>query len=229
MTVTFNATDSYDPDGDTLTYFWDFGDEVTSDNSSSNKIIQHTYTLEGTFEVKLTVSDNNGVTHSITQSVSVTKPKPEPQPSEEPTTTTPGPTPDSTEEVTPSNTGGDNNDPSNQDISNTDDSPSSEDTPSSDNNNPSEDNTAAEETTVTAITPTDPPALPTETTQETDSATIDDTSSEESGVERILSPDDTETDDGSSASSLDFSMMLILLAFWLGRFRQLSSIRARSN
>lgn len=57
LTVTFDATGSSDPDtGDTLTYFWDFGDGTTQ--STTNLTIQHTYAA-GNFTATLRARDNN--------------------------------------------------------------------------------------------------------------------------------------------------------------------------
>jgi len=50
--VSFNST-STDPDGDNLTYAWDFGDGSTSASEDPS----HTYTSTGVYGVKLTVSD----------------------------------------------------------------------------------------------------------------------------------------------------------------------------
>jgi glucose/arabinose dehydrogenase len=59
LTVTFDATGSSDPDaGDTLTYFWTFGDG-TPETSTTNLTIQHTYTAAGTVTAQLRVRDNN--------------------------------------------------------------------------------------------------------------------------------------------------------------------------
>jgi glucose/arabinose dehydrogenase len=58
LTVTFDATGSADPDaGDTLTYFWDFGDG-TPEVSTTSLTIQHTYTNPGVFTATLRVRDN---------------------------------------------------------------------------------------------------------------------------------------------------------------------------
>jgi len=58
QTVTFDASESYDPDnGDSITtYQWDFGDGSTGEGVST----QHIYTLEGNYTVELTVTDSNG-------------------------------------------------------------------------------------------------------------------------------------------------------------------------
>jgi glucose/arabinose dehydrogenase len=61
LTVTFDATGSVDPDaGDTLTYFWDFGDG-TPETSTASLTIQHTYTSTGTFTARLRARDNHFV------------------------------------------------------------------------------------------------------------------------------------------------------------------------
>ncbi len=56
LTVNFDANGSSDPDGDNLSYTWDFGDGTTSNGIT----IQHIYTLPGIYTATLTVSDNNG-------------------------------------------------------------------------------------------------------------------------------------------------------------------------
>jgi hypothetical protein len=56
--VAFDGTASTDPDGDALTYSWDFdaADGITPDATGSTP--SHTYTVPGTFTVTLTVTDN---------------------------------------------------------------------------------------------------------------------------------------------------------------------------
>ena len=51
--VTFDGTGSTDPDGNTLTYSWEFGDGETGTGSNP----EHTYDSAGTYDVNLTVSD----------------------------------------------------------------------------------------------------------------------------------------------------------------------------
>ncbi|HSG24548.1 MAG TPA: S8 family serine peptidase, partial [Anaerolineales bacterium] len=58
--VSFDAAASYDPDGDPLTYVWNFGDGGTGSGMTPS----HTYQNGGTFTVTLTVNDGNGGTHS---------------------------------------------------------------------------------------------------------------------------------------------------------------------
>jgi PKD domain-containing protein/cadherin-like protein/Big-like domain-containing protein len=58
--VNFDGTASSDPDGDPLTYAWDFdaSDGITVDAVGS--VAGHTYSVAGTFTVTLTVMDNGG-------------------------------------------------------------------------------------------------------------------------------------------------------------------------
>ena len=63
----FDASDSFDNDGSIVEYLWDFGDGTTSTKMKNTK----TYTQEGTYEVKLTVTDNEGLQDSITKTVTV--------------------------------------------------------------------------------------------------------------------------------------------------------------
>ncbi len=59
FTVTFAAAGSSDPDaGDTLTYFWDFGDG-TAETSTTSLTIGHTYVNPGDYTATLRVRDNH--------------------------------------------------------------------------------------------------------------------------------------------------------------------------
>jgi PKD repeat protein len=51
--VAFDGTGSSDPDGDALTYAWDFGDASTGSGATTS----HTYAAAGVYTVTLTVSD----------------------------------------------------------------------------------------------------------------------------------------------------------------------------
>ncbi len=53
LTVSFDASDSYDDNDDALTYTWDFGDGSTG----SGETISYTYTEEGTYVAQVIVSD----------------------------------------------------------------------------------------------------------------------------------------------------------------------------
>ncbi|HEX6738328.1 MAG TPA: PQQ-dependent sugar dehydrogenase, partial [Vicinamibacteria bacterium] len=59
LTVTFSAAGSSDPDaGDTLTYFWNFGDG-TPEASTTSLTIMHTYTSAGVYTASLRARDNH--------------------------------------------------------------------------------------------------------------------------------------------------------------------------
>ncbi|MFC4536449.1 ThuA domain-containing protein [Sphaerisporangium dianthi] len=72
LTVTFSSTGSSDPDGDAITYAWDFGDGGTSTSASPS----HTYTANGTYNARLTVRDTGGKTGTITVAVVVGNTRP---------------------------------------------------------------------------------------------------------------------------------------------------------
>ena len=58
---------STDPDGTITGYAWNFGDNATAVDAAA----VHTYASAGTYPVTLTVTDNNGVIGTVTQSVTV--------------------------------------------------------------------------------------------------------------------------------------------------------------
>ena len=59
-TLSFSASDSYDPDGSIVNYSWNFGDGNIGYGMKST----HVYTAAGTFNVILTVTDNDGLTNT---------------------------------------------------------------------------------------------------------------------------------------------------------------------
>ncbi|HDS29173.1 MAG TPA: PKD domain-containing protein, partial [Candidatus Acetothermia bacterium] len=65
--VSFDGSGSSDPDGSIVSYAWEFGDGTTGTGVSPT----HTYVSSGTYSVKLTVTDNQSATHSVTQTVNV--------------------------------------------------------------------------------------------------------------------------------------------------------------
>jgi len=56
QSTSFDGSDSSDPDGDTLSYHWDFGDGEASDEKSAS----HVYEKSGNYRVVLTVKDDSG-------------------------------------------------------------------------------------------------------------------------------------------------------------------------
>jgi PKD repeat protein len=67
LTVQFLSTDSYDPDGNINATSWDFGDGSSSTETDPS----HTYTEVGIYQATLTVTDNDGATHSDSLSINV--------------------------------------------------------------------------------------------------------------------------------------------------------------
>ena len=70
-TVSFQGHQSSDPDGDPLTYAWDFGD----DNSSSGLTVSHAYGIEGAYTVRLAVTDPAGLNDFAEKVITVTEPQ----------------------------------------------------------------------------------------------------------------------------------------------------------
>lgn len=70
LSVTFDASASFDPDGEIAAYAWDFGDGVFG----AGRTPAHTYTRAGTFPIKLKVTDNGGKTADKTGSITIIKP-----------------------------------------------------------------------------------------------------------------------------------------------------------
>ena len=69
QSVTFDASSSYDPDGNITSYEWNFGDgNITN---TTHEIIKHSYSEAGSYEVTLTVTDNEGATNSTTKIITV--------------------------------------------------------------------------------------------------------------------------------------------------------------
>jgi len=64
--VQFNST-SWDSDGDIIGWLWEFGDGILSLLEN----VTHNYTAGGIYTVNLTVTDDDGVTDSVSQNISV--------------------------------------------------------------------------------------------------------------------------------------------------------------
>ena len=66
-TITFNASNSTDPDGTIENYEWDFGDG----EKAEEKIATHSYSSAKNYTVKLTVADNEGAKNSTAEIINV--------------------------------------------------------------------------------------------------------------------------------------------------------------
>ena len=72
QTVTFDASSSADPDGSITKYEWDLdGDGTFETNSGTNKVVTRSYTTEGTFDLRLRVTDNGGATDVTVRTLTV--------------------------------------------------------------------------------------------------------------------------------------------------------------
>jgi len=65
--VTFDASYSYDPDGDIISYEWDFGDET----AGNGMIIDHVYSWSGSFSVSLKVTDRENAVDTLVKTIEV--------------------------------------------------------------------------------------------------------------------------------------------------------------
>lgn len=66
--VVFDASESKDPDGQITEYLWDFGDGSPSE---SGPTVIHVYAAAGTYTVKLTVTDDAGLSNSLEKTLTV--------------------------------------------------------------------------------------------------------------------------------------------------------------
>jgi PKD domain/RTX calcium-binding nonapeptide repeat (4 copies)/NHL repeat len=68
LTVSFDASASSDPNGTIVSYAWAFGDTTNGTGAT----VSHTYSAAGTFTATLTVTDNDGATGQLSQTITVT-------------------------------------------------------------------------------------------------------------------------------------------------------------
>ncbi len=72
ITVEFDGSGSYDPDGTITNYRWQFRDG----GIAYGALVSHTYQDDGIYTASLTVTDNNGATDSNSISITVLNPAP---------------------------------------------------------------------------------------------------------------------------------------------------------
>ncbi|MGK9146001.1 PKD domain-containing protein [Plantibacter flavus] len=70
LQVAFDASASADSDGTIASYAWQFGDGTTGTGVTTN----HTYAAAGSYQAKLTVTDNEGAIGEVTQTIVVSAP-----------------------------------------------------------------------------------------------------------------------------------------------------------
>jgi len=88
--MTFDASNSSDPDGEIVEYRWDFDGDGTTETTTTDPVITHTYAEPGTYYILFVVEDDDGATAERTKSVTVTEPRPEASCSASPTEVEPG-------------------------------------------------------------------------------------------------------------------------------------------
>jgi PKD repeat protein len=71
LEVIFSAAGSTDPDGDTLSFEWVFGDGQSG--SGDTVTVVHTYTEPGTYIAQLTVTDGGGMSDAASVEIRVRK------------------------------------------------------------------------------------------------------------------------------------------------------------
>ena len=71
LSVSFNANQSYDPDGQAVNYAWDFGAGSFDESSAT---VHHLYTEAGSYQIVLTVTDDEGLQAVASGIVVVTAP-----------------------------------------------------------------------------------------------------------------------------------------------------------
>jgi len=69
LEISFDASSSSDSDGSIISYQWDFKDGATG----SGQTINHTFSSTGSYNVRLTITDNEGATDSTTKTITVTE------------------------------------------------------------------------------------------------------------------------------------------------------------
>lgn len=79
LTISFNGQNSYDPDGDPLTFTWRFRLGDTLIDTQGGAVVTRTFSSAGTYSVELEVSDGRGGVDTVgPQTITVTAPLPPP-------------------------------------------------------------------------------------------------------------------------------------------------------
>ncbi len=70
LSPTFDAGASTDPEGEITGYLWSWGDGTSDDHGQT---VDHTFETEGTYQVSLTVTDDQGQTDTATKAIEITR------------------------------------------------------------------------------------------------------------------------------------------------------------
>ena len=72
LEITFDISGSFDPDGEIVSFVFDFGDGTApTQGTDLSQLIEHTYTSSGSYLAKLTVVDDRGTSKSIMLAIMV--------------------------------------------------------------------------------------------------------------------------------------------------------------
>ena len=74
--VIFDSANSHDPDGQIVSYVWNFGDGAARPAGSGESTVAHVYDVPGTYQVSLTVTDNGGLTATAHHTIVIAGPPP---------------------------------------------------------------------------------------------------------------------------------------------------------
>jgi PKD repeat protein/Flp pilus assembly pilin Flp len=71
LSCDFSGASSSDSDGTISSYAWNFGNSSSSSNTATGLTSSHSFTAVGTYTVTLVVTDNGGLSNSISKSITV--------------------------------------------------------------------------------------------------------------------------------------------------------------
>jgi PKD repeat protein len=69
--IQFDASASYDPDGEIVNYEWDWNSDGEWDKETTDPVTEHSFMEAGTHQVTLRVTDNDGLADETTKTIVV--------------------------------------------------------------------------------------------------------------------------------------------------------------